>query len=154
MAHNFLKTIRPRPIDLFVTHGIVSKLVEYLKMEEHPEMQYIACWVLTTVAFGNHEQTSAVVQAGAVDVLLHLFDSPVPRIVDQAIWCIGNISGDGPEMQKHLLSRGLVTKLVQMAQCQRKLASEHLSNIVWTLANLCENPEYPSTDMQSCLSVF
>jgi hypothetical protein len=154
MAHSFLKTVRPRPIDLFVTHGIVPKLVEYLRMDSHPEMQYIACWVLTTVAFGNHEQTSAVVQAGAVDVLLQLLDSPVPRIVDQAIWCIGNISGDGPEMQKHLLSKGLVPKLVEMAESKRKLPAEHLSNIVWTLANMCENAEHPNEEMQSCLSCF
>lgn len=121
MSHEFLKTERPRPIDLFVGHGLVPRLVEFLKSGDNPDMQYVAAWVLTTIAFGNHEQTTAVVQAGAVDPLLELFDSPITKTVDQAVWCIGNISGDGPEIQKFLIDKGVIPKLVKMADSEVKL---------------------------------
>jgi len=65
-ARKILSRERHPPINKMVQSGIVSKLVEFLKWENNPNMQFEAAWALTNIASGNSEQTMAVVHAGAV----------------------------------------------------------------------------------------
>lgn len=58
-----------------------------------PELQFEAAWTITNVASGTRSQTQAVVQAGAVPILVKLLTSSDSRLCEQAAWALGNISG-------------------------------------------------------------
>ena len=45
----------------------------------------------------NNRQTSSVVQAGAIEPLLQLLNSPQLEVQEQSVWALGNIAGDCDE---------------------------------------------------------
>lgn len=129
------------PVENIIQNGLVPKLVEFLGRSEYPELQYESAWALTNVASGTSDQTLAVVQAGAVPYLIKLLSSSDDNVQDQAVWCIGNIAGDGPELRDMTLHAGLLQPLLTLLTSPIKV--ELKRNATWVLSNLCrgKNPQ-------------
>ena len=79
--------------------GIVPKLIKFLGRDDNQHLQFEALWTLTNIASGNSQQTMTVVQAGAVPIVVHLFNSTNEDVREQAAWFLGNVAGDGPRMR-------------------------------------------------------
>lgn len=59
--------------------------------------------------------------------------NPNVCIIVQAIWALGNIAGDGPELRDLLLNNGLMVPLLEILASDVK----HKPNAAWALSNLC-----------------
>jgi importin subunit alpha-2 len=44
--------------------------------------------------------------------------SPYNYVVEQAIWALGNIAGDGPNLRDHVIKLGIVAPLVALVKTQ------------------------------------
>ena len=98
--------------DLIIRTGLVPKFVEFAQRDEF-YLQFEACWALIKLTSGNSLQTKCVVEAGAVPVLVKLLSSPSENVQELAVWCLGNIAGDGPECRDLVLDHGILTPLLQ-----------------------------------------
>lgn len=51
-------------------------------------------------------------KAGAVAGFIALLGSPHPVVAEQAVWALGNIAGDGPELRDHVIDQGIIKPLL------------------------------------------
>lgn len=96
---------------------------------------------MTNIASGTSEQTKAVVKEGALPKFQLLLSSPRPEIVEQAVWALGNIAGDGAETRDLILNNGVLSDLLKLFNSDISISI--LRNVVWTISNLCRNKNPP-----------
>ncbi|XP_047741619.1 uncharacterized protein LOC125179567 [Hyalella azteca] len=108
------------PIAEYINANAVPLLISLLNKHHNPQLQFEALWALTNIASGSSDQTRTVVEAGGLPPIARLLSSADPEIVDQAVWAIGNIAGDGPAMRDAVLR----VRIVQLLDdAKKKLSS-------------------------------
>lgn len=96
---------------------------------------------MTNIASGSSENTNSIVEAGAVPLLINLLKSSDVRVMEQAVWALGNIAGDGPKLRDLVLCHGIVPILNSLLEKTLEITAQQ--NIVWTISNLCRGKTPP-----------
>ncbi|XP_076039752.1 karyopherin alpha3 isoform X2 [Oratosquilla oratoria] len=140
-ARKLLSSDRNPPIDDLIQSGILPILVRCLEKADNPSLQFEAAWALTNIASGTSRQTQAVVHAGAVPLFLKLLQSSSQNVCEQAVWALGNIIGDGPQLRDYVISLGVVQPLLSFINPDIPIG--FLRNVTWVVVNLCRNKDPP-----------
>jgi len=140
-ARKLLSSDKNPPIDKLIKSGIMPILVECLNEDDNPPLQFEAAWALTNIASGTSDQTKAVVMNGAVPLFLKLLESMHQNVQEQAVWALGNIIGDGPELRDFCIEQGVVQPLLRFINDDIPIA--FLRNVTWVLVNLCRHKDPP-----------
>ena len=102
------------PIQQFIDGNLVPRFIQFLSRDDLPKLQFEAAWCLTNVASGTYEHVQVLIQKGTVDQLIKLLKSPHIEVIEQAIWGIGNIAGDGPRIRDIVIAAGAVEPIADL----------------------------------------
>jgi len=143
------------PIQSALDLNILPYLVEMMRQEEHPYLQIEGAWCITNMATGSHLQVLRLVEKGVVPVYIQLLTKDSLLLVEQAVWGIGNISGDCPEYRDLFVQNNAIRILADLYE-RTKRVNESLSiDIIWACSNLCRTAPYPPVDKTiAALSMF
>ncbi len=112
-----------------------------------------ALWALTNIAAGAAEHTHVLIKHGAVPTLVSLLSSSNEEVLEQAMWVLGNLAGEGSTARDIVLGSNALRPVVlclQRAGCGLSM----LRIGSWTLSNMCEGQARPVVDLHLVLSVL
>lgn len=130
------------PIQQVIDTGIVPRLVQMLTFVQNETVQFEAAWTLTNIASGTTAHTQNIIDNNAVQMFIHLLQSPSADVREQAVWALGNIAGDSPKFRDTVLGNGIVGPLLTVFNPDSKLSM--IRNATWTLSNLCRGKPQPN----------
>ncbi|XP_045790638.1 importin subunit alpha-1-like isoform X1 [Trifolium pratense] len=128
-------------IEKFIQCGVVPQFVKFLAMDDIPQIQYMAAWILAYIASGTSKHTKVVIDHGAVPIFVKLLSSPNHLVREQAVWALGNVAGDSPRCRDLVLSHGALIPLLSQLNEQAKLSM--LRDAMWTLLNFLSGKPQP-----------
>eukprot|EP01043_Picozoa_sp_COSAG02_P050001 COSAG02_NODE_5084_length_4651_cov_1.828207_1_plen_212_part_10 len=148
------------PIDAVLQAGLAPHLVESLGAFENPRLQFEAAWALTNICSGTSEHVEALVACGALPALVDLLPRPesgsesaarapkpgtVNDVEEQAIWALGNISGDSVRCRDQVLATSALAALVHKLKDHGVgLPISLQRTAAWALSNLCRGNPLPA----------
>ncbi|KAF0698767.1 Aste57867_10625 [Aphanomyces stellatus] len=133
------------PIQEVINLNVVPLFTNFLKADNHPKLQFEAAWGLTNIASGTSDHTRIVIQNGAVPLFVRLLMSPNDEVREQAVWALGNISGDSPNCRDLVLEAGAILPLLH--QLSERATPSMLRNATWTLSNFCRGKPQPRFEL-------
>jgi importin subunit alpha-1 len=133
---------RNPPIQQVLESGILPQLVAFLTSESS-QLVFESCWALTNIASGNSAQTNAVVNSGAVPLVIQLLKtSQDDDVKEQAVWFLGNAAGDSTKSRDLLLNMGVLDAILALNVPELKFAA--MRNATWTISNLARGKPQPA----------
>ena len=72
--------------DKIIASDVLSSIVNCLTNDDQPNLQVEAIWILINIIAGSAIQTLAVVELGAIGLLVRLLSSPHIDIQEQSLW--------------------------------------------------------------------
>ena len=90
-------------------------LLGWLQLQQRPAVQVEALWALTNIAAGTAEHTHVLIKHGAVPTLVSLLSSPNEEVLEQAMWVLGNLAGEGATARDAVLGSGALGPLVNVS---------------------------------------
>ena len=136
------------PINDVINLGVMPLLVSFLSRHDLPTLQFEAAWALTNIASGTSEHTNIVIQHNAVPIFCQLVLSPNADVSEQAVWALGNISGDSPQTRDLVLNCGAMMPLLTILQRADSKVTM-MRNATWTLSNFCRGKPKPKFELVS-----
>lgn len=121
------------PLDpLLYDRGILRRLVEFLRYDNHPKLQaslqkqntliqltdwrcqFHTAWVFINITAGPLDQVQAVVDAQAVPLLVRLLrDSEEEATRELSIWVLGNIAAETLHLRDYVIKEGIMPPLIE-----------------------------------------
>eukprot|EP00923_Selenidium_pygospionis_P059532 GHVN01104758.1.p1 GENE.GHVN01104758.1~~GHVN01104758.1.p1 ORF type:complete len:532 (+),score=107.24 GHVN01104758.1:88-1683(+) len=124
------------PIDAVLQQqGLLAKLIQFTGDSSQTVLQFEAAWAITNICSGTSDQTRVVISSGAIPVLLQQLHSPAVDVMQQVVWALGNIAGDGPEFREVLFNCEIVTHILSLFQPNQN--ADIMALATWVVSNLC-----------------
>lgn len=101
---------------------------------------------MTNIASGQQDQVQVLIDKGTVNVLVELLNSPHIEVVEQVIWGLGNIAGDGAKIRDLVIGAGAINPISNILD-RAQPGSSFVRNASWTLSNLCRGRPAPNFNL-------
>jgi hypothetical protein len=139
------------PITEIIETGVVNRMVEILQEPMNPaneQLMFETVWALTNIACGTSEAVQTLVDAGVIGIILKAIDfegefdtfgATKKDLLTQAIWLLGNVTGDSKTMRDMMLNTGFVENhLIRLSTSEIPVVLAR--NLAFTFSNCVRGP--------------
>eukprot|EP01028_Stygiella_incarcerata_P001024 TRINITY_DN1162_c0_g7_i1.p1 TRINITY_DN1162_c0_g7~~TRINITY_DN1162_c0_g7_i1.p1 ORF type:complete len:499 (-),score=108.00 TRINITY_DN1162_c0_g7_i1:116-1471(-) len=130
------------PIYEVIDYGWLPIVIHEVEHGQTEKIKFEACWVLTNFASGSSDVTRAIIDAGAIPILLKSLVNSRDDLKEQILWAIGNIAGDHDISFDELMKYHAFELIVQELQGESKLTNS-VQHGVWALSNFLRGKRRP-----------
>ena len=124
-------------IQILFDYNTIQKLFEFLLNKNQPHLQLEASWCIANICSSDSKFILNLVNKGIVPILLNLIQNKYPQIAEQAIWAMGNISGDSERIKNIILKEEDIIPNLLYAYNN----INHLQNkrgLIWVFSNIAK----------------
>lgn len=137
------------PIERALQLGVLPYLIELVKQDQHPQLKIQATWSITNLATGTTLQTQKLVDKGVIPLFIQLLSRTDLDLVEQAVWGLGNIAGDGIEFRDIVAMNNTMALYVNLFDQVKQINQKMKEQIIWAASNLCRGKPGPDLDRVS-----
>eukprot|EP01084_Bolivina_argentea_P130707 230744_1 len=109
-----LSQVNNPPINSVINSGVVPRLLQLCHNTKRPQIQYESMWALLNIASGPSECTDYILRHGSHNIFIDSLTSPLYEIIEQALWALGNIAGDGADKKDLLLNNNILPNILKI----------------------------------------
>jgi len=117
-----------------IDNSFINKLIELLEYVNNKEIVYEILWSITNLAAYPQKNGINLVGKGVIPRLAELIKSGDVKIVNQAVWALGNLSCDGEPTITEIIQTGAIDNL--MSILIKTKDSPLIENSCWLLSIL------------------
>jgi Armadillo/beta-catenin-like repeat len=111
LSLSFLNSLKAQPSKHFnISVKILN--IDMLFLFFSYRLQLYSAWALSKIGSRSSEQ----INAGAVAGLISLLRSPHAVVAQMAIWALGKIAADGPNLRDHVIQAGIIEPLLLLIE--------------------------------------
>ncbi|KAG9042848.1 hypothetical protein FS837_010307 [Tulasnella sp. UAMH 9824] len=114
--------------------GVLPAILDMLSLDD-PEFLSEATWILVNITAGSSEQTSRVVEAGALPRLISLFPTTTDAIKENILLIFGNTMGDSEYLRKVAIREGGFELALAVLRVPEDHSTGCVGTAAWTMAN-------------------
>jgi hypothetical protein len=115
---------------------LLKNLVSLAKFDNRAEVQHEVIWVFSQIAAGK--MTKRLADAGAVQTIMKLLQSPSDAVVEECLGCVANVAGDSADLRDQIVQlQGLDFILYHLQRLSSRRSIQHAT---WALSNLVGSP--------------
>lgn len=137
------------PIEKALQLGVLPYLIELVKQDQHPQLKVQATWCITNLATGTSAQTQKLVDKGVIPLFIQLLSKADLDLVEQAVWGLGNIAGDGVEFRDIVIINNTMALYVNLFEQVKQINEKIKEQIIWAASNLCRGKPGPDIEKVS-----
>jgi len=131
------------PVQQVVESNVCGALVQLLDSLDVVLLKDVL-WCLSNVMAGTHAQCEPLVRCGIAPRLIALLGHSDDFVRDQAVWAVGNLSGDCEEWNGGVLLHGGMERVAKCARHAMRLPQDPVTwnmiwNCAWTMSNMARN---------------
>ncbi|KAJ3426390.1 importin subunit alpha [Anaeramoeba flamelloides] len=135
------------PIDIIIEERTLQILIHFLYPQLDNYIRFQTAWILTNLCSGTTEQTLIVVELGFIPKLITLLDSEDANLIEQGLWCLGNIASDCIQFRNEILKNEFIIEKILQQFSKKYLTLNITKNAVWLLSQLFRRSPLPDVSL-------
>ncbi|KAG8897902.1 hypothetical protein FRC00_003629 [Tulasnella sp. 408] len=120
-------------VQAVIDSGVLPTILDMLASDD-PEFLSEATWILVNITAGSSEQTSQVVEAGALPKLISLFPTSSNSVKENILMTVGNIMGDSKHLRQGAIQGGGFELALDVLHAPEDHSAGCLESAAWAVA--------------------
>ena len=128
------------PFRALINLGFAPIVLGYLSPEHDEDFQKESGLIVCNLASGPHPCVETLVRYGAIKQCLRVINPSKLEVTENAIWALGNISGESPEYTKEVNNKGVLNLLIELLKEWENSITTRIARVsMWVVSNLVKN---------------
>ena len=137
----YVRSVSHRMISDILMSKVYYKIIEMLSYEHYTKHQLNAAWIMTNILSSDYTDANKhiIEETALPEYILELCKHDDDELKTQAIWCLGNISGESSKYSEIIINKGgldLALLALESELYKSKYKPEHLNTISWVIYNI------------------